>query len=1400
MIVDKIWYFTAINFVRFIKLTTFTSNKLRRILMKKHLLLVLLFVAAVSGLKAQTIIYSQGFASAPSDWTASASPVLNFLATPPTPPNTSPGGGGVAGKTAAGTTPAGGRFLTITSDINTSGFTAISVNWNAAAVTNQTGTVRLDYSTDGGATFPVGNQVTMADLGALNTWTAQTVNLPVSCENITNLRIRFAFISAGTTTRYYLDDITLTGTGAPTYFSRATGSLEDVNSWTDDPTGVAGTSPTDFTTASQFFILRNGNPGTIAGNWTISGGTSKLTIESGHTLFTDASNSFTGTVDVNNGATLDLVNATVPTIGTLGATSTVIFEASSAQTIPVASYGNLTIDNATHALGGSVSVVGTLTLNAAGILAIGDNNTLTVSGTLSGAGYINGSSSPDPSTNASFIYSSASSGNLNIGNDFHFKTFTVSNAVTLTLDDLLGAQLQINGALNWGNTNSRLDLNTYGLIIEGDITGAAGDLIGDPTSYIAIFNTFSSAALTQSLAFVTTTSLSSLEIFGRNVTLSTNLSLVDLLGIDGSSLTISGTRTITIQDLFQITGGGALVPGTSTFSFTGATNLTQTIPVADYNNISITGARTTNFVTLEAGTIGMTGNWTANATFTSGSYVTTGNTVDFSGASSQILKPTAARPCTFGSILISSGTLTDATVTGSVAEPGFRVEEDFTNNATFVPHATNPVVISGTGAQSIGGVTTTNFNNLTITSTGTRTVDFTAPVEMINDLSITGPAAGTLTIALGGNLTLKSTSTAATAAVSQITNPNNVSFTGNLNVERFAPGGNTGWTTMGSNGLTGQTFADWDDDMFITCAACPDGYNPGGSNFGSIQTYNEQVNAVFDDASRYAEIANTTDAMTNAVGYWVYFGDDVTTTSDIIIDQSGTIAKGDVSIPLTVTGGASADHGWNLIANPYPSAIDWDLLRNGNASVDNEIQVFNPDVNDYAVYSGGVGTNGLDNNGTIPMGQAFSVHASAATTLTAQESNKVGLRTDLLRTATSAQTVFRLNVDGLTYHDQTVFHFNTNATTAWDAEYDATNWYNMDPAAANISSVLNNQLYAINGLPELSGTTVIPVLVKVGTTGTYSVSPIDINNLPSGACVILHDNINNVDHDLRMGAYSVMISDSCTVPNFALTITLGNSLTLTTSSVQPTCANTATGVLTAVGNSSGPWNYYWKDANNTIVQTTLNTMDPDTLFNVGAGAYTVDVAIVGSCDNASQSFTITNPDAAQAMFTSVDTVYLTTGTASINFTDASSFATGYVWDFGDGSPTVTSQNPTHIYTAEGTYNVTLTAYNLGCADNSVFSQDVVVIEQSVVGIAKNELANNFLILQDENDASIKFDFAETKNVSVFVTDMLGRNLISPITLNANSQTVALGIGEFKNQVLFINIVSENERKVVKIIR
>lgn len=69
--------------------------------------------------------------------------------------------------------------------------------------------------------------------------------------------------------------------------------------------------------------------------------------------------------------------------------------------------------------------------------------------------------------------------------------------------------------------------------------------------------------------------------------------------------------------------------------------------------------------------------------------------------------------------------------------------------------------------------------------------------------------------------------------------------------------------------------------------------------------------------------------------------------------------------------------------------------------------------------------------------------------------------------------------------------------------------------------------------------------------------------------------------------------------------------------------------------------------------------------------------------------------------------------ATVAFTSNYSSADSVVWDFGDGSPTDTSQNPNHVYTLGGTYTVSLTAYNAGTCTSVLFFEVTIVDASSI---------------------------------------------------------------------------------------
>ena len=149
------------------------------------------------------------------------------------------------------------------------------------------------------------------------------------------------------------------------------------------------------------------------------------------------------------------------------------------------------------------------------------------------------------------------------------------------------------------------------------------------------------------------------------------------------------------------------------------------------------------------------------------------------------------------------------------------------------------------------------------------------------------------------------------------------------------------------------------------------------------------------------------------------------------------------------------------------------------------------------------------------------------------------------------------------------------------------------------------------------------------------------------------------------------------------------------------CAEDATFFTDISGGN--PDNYAWDFGNGTFDNT--NNPNPEIVY-LNDGTYTVSLTVdytATGCSN-SISYNVDAHPRTTPQFTAT-TACFETETA---FTDASlNNPVLWEWDFGDASPLNTAQNPTHLYTAPGTYNVELVTENIfGCSDTII--QSIVV--------------------------------------------------------------------------------------------
>ncbi|MBN3035778.1 MAG: T9SS type A sorting domain-containing protein [Bacteroidales bacterium] len=290
----------------------------------------------------------------------------------------------------------------------------------------------------------------------------------------------------------------------------------------------------------------------------------------------------------------------------------------------------------------------------------------------------------------------------------------------------------------------------------------------------------------------------------------------------------------------------------------------------------------------------------------------------------------------------------------------------------------------------------------------------------------------------------------------------------------------------------------------------------------------------------------------------------------------GNLNTGDIPASVTATdrnnnGGIHwGDYeGWNLVGNPYPSAIDW----NGSwpsSAIDPTVYLWDGTLGQYAEWNWytGLGINKTD--GTIPADQGFFVKANSFNpTLTIPQSERfhstqafykssgqqlipavllgddqpdvldyrsrgdVAIKVNRPAPQASFETVtpatpdetglkggqftpnmLKLEVTGNGYTDETIVFFDINATEDFDYLYDAFKFTGIS-AAPQLGSYISTEKMSMNCFPPVAGVRVVPLSYSVGADGTYTLSALTINTFDDEYTIWLEDINTGIFTNLR---------------------------------------------------------------------------------------------------------------------------------------------------------------------------------------------------------------------------------------------------------------------------------------------
>jgi hypothetical protein len=472
--------------------------------------------------------------------------------------------------------------------------------------------------------------------------------------------------------------------------------------------------------------------------------------------------------------------------------------------------------------------------------------------------------------------------------------------------------------------------------------------------------------------------------------------------------------------------------------------------------------------------------------------------------------------------------------------------EGFTGVNATVPNI--PITMGAVGTVNYAGVDQTisnfaSYRNLTLSGSGTKTLGASI-ITVGNELNVSGNAL--LTIAENQTLSVADKiTTVATTNTKGIIVENNGSL-----VQVNAPiDENVGDVRILRNTMPvfKNDYTYWSSPLTLTSAFSLNDLSPL-TMFNKYLKFNHAANP-----QAYVVITNGAEDMVPGRGYLVR----PPTTYNIegsgpaIIYNAtflGVPNNGEVTHPIT---GSTTVDKFNLLGNPYPSALDAETFLTVNDAVLGGTLYFwthNTANNagngygyadDYATYNagtGGVATTGGDGDandntntpsGNIASGQSFFVKGIADGTGSVIFNNTMrisaaGINNQFFRqnqTETIEKNRVWLNLKGETQgFNQTLVGYITDATNALDKRFDSESFGGNQ---VTFYSMLDSKKLVIQGraLPFTTEDTV-PLGYESTITGNLTISIDHMDGLFTNQDIYLKDNLLNVEHDLKATPYT----------------------------------------------------------------------------------------------------------------------------------------------------------------------------------------------------------------------------------------------------------------------------------------
>ena len=206
----------------------------------------------------------------------------------------------------------------------------------------------------------------------------------------------------------------------------------------------------------------------------------------------------------------------------------------------------------------------------------------------------------------------------------------------------------------------------------------------------------------------------------------------------------------------------------------------------------------------------------------------------------------------------------------------------------------------------------------------------------------------------------------------------------------------------------------------------------------------------------------------------------------------------------------------------------------------------------------------------------------------------------------------------------------------------------------------------------------------------------------------------------------------------------------------------------AVANGCAPYNvsltskvFYADSIRWVLPGGATSTADNPTASIIISGTHQIQLISYNMFGNDTLTQTVTIGADPKANFTASDTIlYISTSQNMVTFTNQSTNASVYVWDFGDGS-TGTQTAPTKIYNTPGQYTVSLIARNgVQCRDTVIKTNHITVL-QNPSSVNENKFGRVYVYPNPTTDLlHVNYQLKNNLNATIMIYNLMGEVVYS----------------------------------------